>query len=206
MAWNLSGNWDEELLRAEILQRLGPEALHDLFPDLPDVRSLPAAGRRGDPSGLDLLREAPRRPRGQGSNNWVVSGSRSVTDAPLLANDPHLAVLMPSIWIESHLASPEYEAAGVALPFSPGIVIGRTGRHAWGFTNVGGDTQDLYLERLNEAGTAAARGDGWEPLTVRREEIEVAGRGEPEVLEVRETRHCPILDSYEVGISPPTVV
>jgi penicillin amidase len=206
MAWNLSGNWDEELLRAEILDRLGPEALQDLFPDLPNVPDLPVAGRRGGPSATDLLGGAPRRPAGQGSNNWVVSGSRSVTGAPLLANDPHLAVLMPSIWIECHLSAPDYEAAGVALPFAPGVVIGRTAHHAWGFTNVGGDTQDLYLERLNAEGTAAAYRGGWEPLTVHREEIAVAGRSDPEVLEVRETRHGPILDSYVVGISQPRVV
>lgn len=206
MAWNLSGNWDEELLRAEIAERLGPEAVRDLFPDLPEHPAFPVAGRRAAPSGLDLLREAPERPLGQGSNNWVVSGSRSTTGKPLLANDPHLAVLAPSIWIECHLSAPGYEAAGVCLPFAPGVVIGRTARHAWGFTNVGGDTQDLYLERLNEDRTAAEFEGAWEPLTVHREEISVRGRDEPEVLEVRETRHGPILDSYVVGIAQPEVV
>ena len=164
------------------------------------------AGRRAALSGLDLLREAPERLPGQGSNNWVVSGSRSTTGKPLLANDPHLAVFAPSIWIECHLSAPGYEAAGVCLPFAPGVVIGRTARHAWGFTNVGGDTQDLYLERLNEDRTAAEFEGAWEPLTVHREEISVRGRDEPEVLEVRETRHGPILDSYVVGIAQPEVV
>ncbi len=206
MAWSLSGNWDEELLRAEIGERLGEEMVRDLFPELPDV-TLPVAGRRrGGPSLLGLLREAPPQPRGQGSNNWVVAGERSETGLPLLANDPHLSVLTPSIWIECHLAAPGYEAGGVALPFAPGVVIGRGQRHAWGFTNVGGDTQDLYLERLNEDGGSALFEGAWEPLTVHREEIRVRGRDEPEVVEVRETRHGPILDSYVVGVSRPTVV
>ncbi len=205
MSWNLSGNWDEELVRAEVAERLGPEAVRDLFPDLPDVR-FPVAGRRPAPSGLDLLDAAPPRPPGRGSNEWVVAGSRSETGAPLLANDPHLAVLVPSLWFACHLRAPGYEAAGVALPFAPGIVIGRTPRHAWGLTNVGGDTQDLYLERLDAEGRAARFRDAWEPLTVHREEIEVRGRANPEVLEVRETRHGPILDAYVVGIAQPEIV
>lgn len=205
LSWNLSGNWDEELLRAEIADRLGPEAVLDLFPDLPRDLELPIAGRRSGASALDLLTQAPRPP-GQGSNEWVVAGSRSATGAPLLANDPHLAALTPSIWFECHLAAPGYEASGVCLPFAPGVVIGRTPHHAWGFTNVGGDTQDLFLERLNEDGTAARSGDAWEPLTVHREAIEVRGRAEPVVLEVRETRHGPILDSYVVGVTQPEVV
>ena len=205
LSWNLSGNWDEELLRAEIADRLGPEAVLDLFPDLPRDLELPIAGRRSGASALDLLSQAPRPP-GQGSNEWVVAGSRSATGAPLLANDPHLAALTPSIWFECHLAAPGYEASGVCLPFAPGVVIGRTPHHAWGFTNVGGDTQDLFLERLSEDGTAARSEDAWEPLTVHREAIEVRGRAEPVVLEVRETRHGPILDSYVVGVTQPEVV
>lgn len=205
LSWNLSGNWDEELLRAEIADRLGPDAVLDLFPDLPRDLELPIAGRRSGVSALDLLTQAPRPP-GQGSNEWVVAGSRSATGAPLLANDPHLAALTPSIWFECHLAAPGYEASGVCLPFAPGVVIGRTQHHAWGFTNVGGDTQDLFLERLNEDGTAARSGDVWEPLTVHREAIEVRGRAEPVVLDVRETRHGPILDSYVVGVTQPEVV
>ncbi|HEU4354370.1 MAG TPA: penicillin acylase family protein, partial [Actinomycetota bacterium] len=206
LSWNLSGNWDEELLRAEIADRLGPEAVHDLFPDLPEDAAFPVAGRRSGPSALDLLEHAAPRPPGRGSNAWAVAGSRSATGAPLLANDPHLAVLTPSIWFECHLSAPGYEVSGACLPFAPGVVIGRTQHHAWGVTNVGGDTQDLYLERLNEEGTAARFEDAWEPLTVHREEIQVRGRSDPEVVEVRETRHGPILDSYVVGIRQPEVV
>ncbi len=205
MSWNLNGNWDEELLRAEIAERLGPEAVRDLFPELPEDAGIPVAGRRG-PSALDLLEQATPKTPGQGSNNWVVAGSRSATGEPLLANDPHLAVLTPSIWFEAHLSAPGYEAAGVCLPFAPGVVIGRTQHHAWGLTNVGGDTQDLYLERLNERGDAARFEDAWEPLTVHRETIEVRGQEAPVELEVRETRHGPLLDSYVVGVAQPEVV
>ena len=98
-----------------------------------------------------------------------------------------------------HLTAPGIDVAGVSLPFAPGITIGHNERIAWGFTNVGGDTQDLYLERLNDDGTAALYDGAWEPLTTFDEEIAVRGRDEPEVVRARETRHGPILDSYLLG-------
>jgi penicillin amidase len=207
LAWSLSGNADHELVRAEIAERLGPDALRDLFPEIPGVSGpLVAGGREAQASASEVLRSAPSRAPGLGSNNWVVAGSRTETGKPLLANDPHLGVATPSIWFECHLSAPGYEASGVSLPFAPGVVIGRTEHHAWGFTNVGGDTQDLYLEQLSEDGSAARYEDAWEPLTVHREELWSRGSEEPVVLEVRETRHGPILDSYALGIVLPRVV
>jgi penicillin amidase len=108
-------------------------------------------------------------------------------------------VLQPGAWLELHLRAPGYEARGVAVPFAPAIVLGTTAHHAWGATNVTGDTQDLYLEELNDDGTAARHGDRWEPLTVHREAIGVRGSAEPVVHEVRATRHGPLLDSFPVG-------
>ena len=206
VAWGLSRNWDHELLRAEIAERLGPEAMRELFPDLDTEAPIIEAGKDGAPSRLALLRDAILPPPGQGSNNWVVSGSRTATGKPLLANDPHLAVSWPSIWFECHLVAPGLDVAGVALPFSPGIVIGRNERIAWGFTNTEGDVQDLYLERLSDDGKSAEYNGGWEPLTVHREEIAVRGRDAPEVLEVRESRHGPLITAYTVGIGDPTIV
>lgn len=209
MAWILSNNWDAELLRAEIAERLGWEAMLALFPgietDPPAVVPGKDPGDAGRRRALDILRTAPITPKGQGSNNWVVAGSRTVSGKPLLANDPHLAVAVPSIWFECHLRAPGYEASGVSLPFAPGVVIGHTDHHAWGFTNVGGDTQDLYLERLNEDRSAALYEGKWEPVTVHREEIPIRGQ-DPQTFEVLETRHGPIIDSYMVGVTSPEVV
>jgi penicillin G amidase len=210
MAWVLSTNWDAELLRAEIADRLGWEAMLALFPDVQPEASVVFAGKdagtTGRRSAFDILKRAPLPPRGQGSNNWVVAGSRTVTGKPLLANDPHLLVQVPAVWFECHLAAPGYEASGVMLPFAPGIVIGHTAHHAWGFTNVGGDVQDLYLERLNEDRTAALYNGEWEPVTVHREEVRVRGRDEPERFDVTLTRHGPIIDSYMIGVTSPEVV
>jgi penicillin amidase len=202
MAWSLSGNWDVELLRTEIADAVGWDAVLDLFPDLPTEAGPVIAGTRGGPdreAGLELLRRAPAFPKGQGSNNWVVAGGRSASGKPLLANDPHLLAQLPSIWIEVHLTAPGIDVAGVALPFAPGVTIGHNRHIAWGFTNVGGDTQDLYLERLDADGTSALHEGAWEPVAVHREEIAVRGRDEPDVVVARETRHGPILDSYLLG-------
>ena len=210
MSWTLSTNWDAELLRTEIADRLGWEAMRTLFPDLPSESVHVIAGKDGGEhaarTAFELLQAAPVFPKGQGSNNWVVAGRRTLSGMPLLANDPHLQVQLPSIWFEVHLTAPGVDVRGVALPFSPGVIIGHNDRIAWGYTNVGGDTQDLYLERLNEEGTAALYEGTWEPLTIHREEITVRGRTEPEVVEARETRHGPILDSYLIGIGNPQVI
>ena len=193
LAWGLSGNWDRELLRHRLAERRGPGAVQTLLPPLPnDPPELAAASLAGR-----LLDGLPRS-AGQGSNGWVISGSRTESGAPLLANDPHLMVQQPQPWFEIHLRAPGYEARGVAFAFAPGIVAGTTAHHAWGITNVSGDVQDLYVEHLSDDGSAAAFDGAWEPLEIRTERIEVRG-GAPVDLEVRETRHGPLLDSVPVG-------
>jgi penicillin amidase len=199
-SWALSGNWDLELLRIHLAAELGAEAAGRLLPPLVGHPTAPGAGRLAG----ELLRELPRPPRGQGSNEWAIAGSRTASGLPLLANDPHLLVQQPGAWIELHLRAPGYEARGVAAPFAPGIVLGTTAHHAWGATNVCGDVQDLYLERLNDEGSAARYEDAWEPLTIHHEEIRVRGSAEPLVHQVRATRHGPLLDSYLTGRLRPT--
>ncbi|HZA60140.1 MAG TPA: penicillin acylase family protein [Actinomycetota bacterium] len=205
VAWSLSRGWDNDLLRAEIAERIGIEAMRLLFPDV-DPEPLPVVAGTEHPGRLELLDGAFFPPSDQGSNNWVVHGGRTTTGHPLLANDPHLAIQLPSAWYEVHLVAPGIDVAGVAFPFSPGVLIGHNERIAWGFTNGEGDVQDLFLERLSEDSAAAEFEGAWEPLTVHREEIAVRGRAEPDVLEVRESRHGPLLDSYTIGISSPEVI
>jgi penicillin amidase len=195
VAWGLSGNWDLELLRARLRQRFDEGLAAALLPPLaPDPPGLAP----GSPGGR-LLDGMPRS-RGQGSNNWVVAGSRTASGRPLLANDPHLLAQQPAPWFEIHLRAPGYQARGVAFPFAPGVVIGMTPHHAWGITNVSGDVQDLYEERLSADGTAAEFDGDWEPLTIHDETIAVRG-SEPVRLEVRQTRHGPLLDTVPVGVA-----
>lgn len=133
------------------------------------------------------------------SNNWVVSGRRTATARPLLANDPHLPASAPSIWHLAHLTAPGLRVAGVTFPGAPGIVIGHNEHIAWGVTNLGPDVQDLYRETFDTQNPRRYRApDGWREAEVRREEIRVRrsltdAATETVVHEVAVTRHGPII-------------
>ena len=110
-----------------------------------------------------------------GSNNWALSPSRTATGGALLANDPHLGLKLPAVWYQVHLRSPDFEIAGMSFPGSPGVVIGHNADLAWGFTNLMIDDNDVFLERVNEDGSAVLRGDQWLPIEVRDSTIKVKG-------------------------------
>ena len=145
---------------------------------------------------------------GKGSNNWVLAGSRTVSGKPLLANDPHLGLSAPAIWYFAGLQAPAgrasdgtpiaaIDAGGATLPGLPFVVLGRTDKGAWGFTNTGPDVQDLYLEQINPADATQYRTpQGWAPFTVRQETIRVKGQADV-VLQLRSTRHGPVLSDVQ---------
>jgi penicillin amidase len=210
MSWYLSVNWESELLRAQLITTLGPEQAADLEASYPEGQPYIV------PPGIDMaaldttpLERAeaarsftgPTARDGLGSNNWVLSGSRTATGAPLLANDMHLPMTLPSIWYENQLIADELNVTGVTFPGIPGVVVGHNGHVAWGFTNGYADVQDLYVERLRRTDD----GDGksrvqyeyqsqWLDATVIDEEIRVKG-GETIVKEIIATRHGPIINA-----------
>jgi len=211
MAWDLGGNWDDELLNARIVDRIGAERLKEIvlpYPaDRPVIVPTPVAEVPEETfrALLDISRSLQRMSLGDapdiGSNNWVVAGSRTVTGKPILANDPHLSIQMPSIWYEVTLScepvTPEcpFRVAGASFPGVPGVVIGHNDRIAWGVTNLGPDVQDLYIERPNPQNPFEVEFQGqWEPVRVITEEIRIAGRAEPLYLPVRITRHGPVIN------------
>ncbi len=129
-----------------------------------------------------------------GSNNWVVSGAKTTTGKPLLANDPHLGIQNPSIWYEVHLEAPNLRLAGVTFVGVPGIVLGHNDRIAWGATNSEVDVQDLYIEKLNPANLRQYEYQGkWVDGQVWREQIHLRGQAEPVIKEILVTRHGPII-------------
>lgn len=204
MSWGQGLNWDAELLRAAILDKLGPErAARLLAQDLSDAN--PIILNHTPIAGLDRLRSefhAARpwldliAPMGM-SNNWVVDGAKSATGKPLLANDPHLPLQIPSIWYEAHLHSPELQAAGATLPGAPTIILGHNAEIGWGATNGFADVQDLYIERFDPADPTHYEVNGeWRAATVRREEIRVKGVPQPRTLDVIVTRHGPIINEW----------
>jgi len=139
----------------------------------------------------------------QASNNWVVSGKRTASGKPLLANDPHLPAFAPSIWYLTELVvkgpKSDLHVAGVTFPGAPGIVIGHNARIAWGATNLNPDVQDLYLEKFDPQNpTRYLTPSGWREAEIRQEQIKVRkgfGNTETETkpFAVTVTRHGPIV-------------
>ncbi len=135
-----------------------------------------------------------------GSNSWAIRGEMTDTGLPYLANDPHLGIQLPSIWYEVGLHSPGWDVTGFSFAGVPGVVIGHNDRIAWGFTNVGGDVQDLFIEKINPENPLQYEFEGeWLDIEVIEEVIKIKG-GEEEILEVRLTRHGPILNEVTDGI------
>jgi penicillin G amidase len=203
MAWDLGGNWGAEILRMRLAQKLSSQQIAEFVPPYPGdppyrIRDLTALYRGLGPelqktAALIAAIAPPALPEGAGSNNWAVSGNRSESGKPLLANDPHLGLNVPAIWYFAHLSVPGVELIGVTLPSSPSVVLGRNQRIAWGFTNTGPDVQDLYLEKIDAADPLKyAAPEGPLAFAVRKETIRV--KGQPDVeLTVRESRHGPII-------------
>jgi penicillin G amidase len=197
MAWDLGANWRSELLRLQLsrtlptarIQEFLPPYPGDAAPRLPDLGALYA--NLGKPA-RELAERFAADPDGAvGSNSWVVSGARSASGKPLLANDPHLGLTAPPVWYFAHLHAPGLDAIGATLPGVPGIVLGRNARIAWGFTNTGPDVQDLYLEKVDLAGNYLTP-QGARPFEWHHEILKVKGAPD-EPLAVRVSRHGPVI-------------
>ena len=189
-ALTLCGNWESELLRMRLAERFGEARARRLDPgqleDVPVVR--PAVVERAERRARWLRRLVG----GGASNSWVLAGSRTATGKPLLANDPHLLLTVPSLWHAAHLSWPGGNVVGVCVPGVPVVILGRNERVAWGMTTAMVDTQDLYVERFRGDGRYESE-DGWLEPELVREEIVVRGRSEPVVEEVVVTRHGPVV-------------
>jgi penicillin amidase len=156
-------------------------------------------------AGLDAMPELMGRGEGLGSNAWVVSGERSTTGRPILANDPHLGISVPGIWYQMGLHCNQvtedcpFDVSGFTFAGLPGVVIGHNQEIAWGFTNLAPDVTDLYLERIE--GQEYEYDGELVPLRLRDETIEIAGRDEPFTFTVRSTRHGPLLSDVSAELS-----
>jgi penicillin amidase len=137
-----------------------------------------------------------------GSNNWVVSGSRTASGKPLLSNDMHLTLRVPDTWYMAGLQAPGFHAAGVSLPGMPLIIAGHNEHVAWGITALLADVQDLYTEKLDGKGNYEGNDAAWHSLTVDRETIHVRG-GRDVVVDVESTAHGPLLNPLLAAGDPP---
>ena len=129
----------------------------------------------------------------EGSNNWVISGDRSPTGVPILANDPHRRIEMPALRYFVHLNAPGWNVIGGGEPPFVGVDAGNNERMAWGFTFAGTDMVDVFVEEVNPEDPNLVRWqDGWEPLRVIEEEIEIKGEA-PRTVELKFSRHGPVI-------------
>ena len=200
MAWTLGDNYREELLRARLAGEpgLGLEQLQDLWAQRPDD---PAPGPFPETTtfniDIDLKALTAASPGGRaigfGSNSWVLSGQRTQSGKPLLANDPHLMLNVPGFWYLAHLDTPDFEVMGATLPGLPFPLLGQTRSFAWGFTNTAPDVQDIFIERTDPNDpTHYQSPTGSLPFETRSEIIHVRGK-EPIEFTVRTTRHGPVI-------------
>lgn len=213
MALSLSGDWQTKLFNARLVARLGEARARELMiwqPDdhpctIPSPTSLPLTS--GDRllhafHAAEFLNHDTAAP--QGSNAWVVSGQRTTSGAPLLANDPHLNLTLPSIWYETHLEGGDYRVTGATFPGVPGVLIGHNDRIAWGITHGTIDVQDLYIEHIHPENPLLVAWCGeWEAVNVVHEEIYVRGQAHPITESVRITRHGPIITSIAADPESP---
>jgi penicillin amidase len=210
MAWDLTSGWSTDMAMYKISQLVDDSLLMELFPD-PGVQSrhvfpeymssnnelairstLDEAVRSVDELGLQVF---------QASNNWAVSGGKSTSGMPLLANDMHLGFMSPGIWYQMHhVVEGKLNVTGVVLPGQPYVICGHNEDIAWGMTNVTVDNLDFYLETINPADTNQYKLNGrWVDMRIVEETIAVKG-DDPVVRTNRFTHRGPIVSSFK-GIS-----
>jgi penicillin amidase len=221
LSWDLRANMDEEIQRAILLKTLTPQQVAELFPAYPAdhpvivnkiggtsasatapdaAANIPDATLTTLQHNVSLLDEMLGPLSDEvGSNSWVISGKLSATGMPLLANDPHLGIAMPSIWYQVDLhcqpksdACP-FELAGFSLAGVPGILLGHNDHIAWGFTFAYEDVMDLFIEKVNPENLNQYEVNGqWANFETHKETINVTG-GDPVEITVRSTRHGPVI-------------
>jgi penicillin amidase len=229
MTLTLAGR-SNEVSMSEILKKHGKSVVDKLFPDYPMLMESPIipAGTEWDFIPLSIPDYIPtsmggdsitylkkpfnalpdRMPKeeGIGSNNWAIGAEKSITGYPILANDPHLELSLPSIWYQVQLHSPDFNVYGVALPGIPSVIIGFNQHVAWGVTNVDADVFDLYRIRFKDASRSHYwYDDQWKATRKRAEIIHVKGQSEPVREEVIYTHHGPVTDSDNTSENTPNL-
>ena len=212
--FTMGGNALGEVFRARLTALVGPELAAQLRPPEPRIPvKVPAgvdlsiiddhleaqlltigAGARFSQLEKQAVRTDGELTPLEGSNNWVVSGRKSETGKPLLANDPHRNLDHPSLRYLVHLNAPGWNVIGAVQPYLPGVSVGHNERIAWGLTVFLTDAQDLYIEKLNPDNPRQYQYRGkWVDLATEKDRIAVKGRDTPVEVEYQYTNHGPVV-------------
>ncbi|MFY9160343.1 penicillin acylase family protein [Aquirufa ecclesiirivi] len=196
----------DDLKMTNILRKYGREVAEHLFPNYPfeespiipegtplDFKPLPIPTAPADFIGLGSTMKTPEKDPNTGSNNWAVAGNKTISGMPILANDPHLTLSLPSIWYQMQLVAPGINVYGSTMPGSPNVIAGFNKNIAWGVTNVGSDVMDWYQIKFKDASKKEYWHDGkWKKTSMRIERFKV--RGEDDFVDtVFFTHHGPVV-------------
>ncbi|NQU53463.1 MAG: penicillin acylase family protein, partial [Bacteroidetes bacterium] len=204
MSWDLSSGWGTEILLNELKKELSQEQLLELIPDLdkhktaiypnfilPEINIdeiLLSANKELEKLGVEVF---------QGSNNWAVSGKKSISGKPLLANDMHLGLFAPGIWYQMHQnVAGKVNVTGLVLPGQPFVIAGHNDSIAWGMTNVMVDDLDFYAEKLNNNSTKYLLDGEWKNLDIKNEIIKTK-EGEEIIKTLKFTHRGPIVNQLK---------
>ncbi len=196
----------DDLKMTNILRKYGKEVAEDLFPNYPyeespiipkgtawDFKPLDVKDAPKDFVGLGSSMNPPEKDPSIGSNNWAVSGKKSLSGMPILANDPHLTLSLPSIWYQMQLSAPGVNVYGVTMPGAPNIIAGFNQNIAWGVTNVGSDVLDWYQVKFKDGTKKEYFHDGkWKKTSIRVEKYQVKG-GKEQIDTIYFTHHGPVV-------------
>ncbi|MCA6073439.1 penicillin acylase family protein [Fulvivirga sedimenti] len=215
---NLTG-YDEDLQNTNALEMLGPEMFNFLFPER--MAGISPVIPTGSDNGWDFTPATPDTTRymsaitevtehilpmpdpDNGSNNWAISGSRTASGVPILANDTHLGLNLPSLWIMLQLHAPDYNVYGFTFTGAPGITIGFNENNAWGFTNGPRDHKDWYKIEFKDDSREEYMYDGkWTPVQSKVETFLIRD-GEPVQDVILSTHHGPVVYDKNFGDSNP---
>ena len=202
MAWELQSSWEQEVLYGAIESYFGREKLEEIIPKY-DRQKPKIAWQKFDilKPVFDSILENEKFSRNVfgnpssdvGSNSWVVSGEKTKTGKPMLANDPHLAFRQPTRWYEMHLKAGDFNTSGMCIAGIPVPILGQTDRCAWGFTNVMTDDLDFFIEKVNPKNPNQYLIDkAWKQMDRRVETIKIKDLPDTTII-IRATENGPVI-------------
>lgn len=201
IAWELNISWWSDIAFTHLIQQLGEDEVKDILPNFDENAPtiIPSNIKKLASVQTDLIKidKEFRKFSGSlgthiGSNNWVVSSSRSLSDKPIIANDPHLVFSIPAKWYVVSINSPEMEVDGFTLPGVPAVVIGKNKKISWVLTNVMADDADFYVEKLDTTGENYYFNNEWRPLKITADTIFVKDSNSV-IFEIRSNHRGPIV-------------